>query len=119
MLFAVVLFTLLFNSLKLVYGETIMANEKKLFSSINKVAIGTLAGAALMLMPASAMAGEGHDHGSGDHEHGDHAESGDKSCNGDKGCKGDKGCDGDKGCSGDKGCKGEKGGDHDCPSEKH
>lgn len=87
--------------------------EKKLFSGIATVTLGTLALGALLLKPAVALA-DNHD----GHKGGAHAAE--KSCSGKEGeqsCKGEKGCGGsdkkgDKSCSGKEGeqsCKGEKG----------
>ncbi|MEZ4753009.1 MAG: hypothetical protein R3A13_01700 [Bdellovibrionota bacterium] len=82
-----------------------MSKKKKLFSSLTKVTVGALAGAAIMLGANNAFAGDdhGHDHGDGTHEEGDGThEDGEHSCSGEKSCSGEESCSGEGGCGGEK-----------------
>ncbi len=78
--------------------------NKKVFSTIAAVTIGTIAASGLVLSPQTAFAGAGHEHAEGE-----------KSCSGEKKCSGDKAhADGESKCSGEKKAAEGSEGDHSC-----
>lgn len=87
-------------------------SSKRPFATLATLAVGTIAGAGLLLTPVTARADN--------HDTAKPADAGDAKCSGEKKCSGDAKCSGDKKCSGDSKCSGEKdaSGDAKCGASK-